>query len=162
MAGHDAADSRRNRRAKGNQLDAFEPLAIAGNGRERDVRIHAHIAVSGKMFRGREAAIFLHAAHERRNETRHAQRIFAEGAHIDDRIIGIVVHVGVRRENPLNSRGARFERRDFADGVGVLRISGRRDGHRVGKPGAFIEAHGGAALEIRAETISGTLARFCI
>ena len=65
MAGHDAADSRGNRGTEGNQFQMLEAIFVRANYRKIDVRIRGGVAVSGKMFRGGQAAIFFHAAHER-------------------------------------------------------------------------------------------------
>ena len=64
---------------------------------------------------------------------------------------GIVVHVRNRRVDPLHAGLARFERRDFTHGVGVLRIASRSDGHLRRKRSAFIQSHGGAAFEVRSD-----------
>ena len=129
----------------------FEFLAIAGNDGEREMRIDADVAVARKMLGGGEGAVFLHAANELGDVFGNALRVFAERAHIDDGIIGIVVHVRVGRENPVHARGARFERDGFADRVGELGIARGGDGHRGGKRRAFVEPHAGAGFEVRAE-----------
>ena len=82
------------------------------------------------------------------SETR---RIFAEGARVDDRIFGITVDVGVRRENPGHADGPRFERCNFPHGISVFWAARGGDGHLVGKRSPLLDAHGGAAVGIRAD-----------
>ncbi len=151
MTGHDAARSRRNRRAKGNKLQAFQPLAIRRNYRQIDVRIGRRIAVTREMLRRRQAAVFFDAAHKLADIFRNLLRIFAKRARVDDRIAGIVVDVRNRCVNPLHADGARFQRRDFAHRVGVGRIAAGRERHGGGERRAIVQAHAGAAFEIRAD-----------
>ena len=136
---------------KGSEFHAVEVREIAGDKREIEMRIGARVAVAGKMFRGGEAAVFLDAAHEGRDEFRDARGIFAKRARIDDGILRIAVHVGDGRKNPGHAHGSRFERRDFSHRVGVFRASRGGDGHFIGKRRALVDAHAGAALEIRAD-----------
>ena len=103
MARHDRAHARGDGGAEGNEFDAFEFGAVAGNGGEREMRIDADVAVAGKMLGGGERAVFLHAANELGDVLGDALRIFAERADVDDRIVGIIVDVRVRRENPVHA-----------------------------------------------------------
>ena len=68
MAGHDAADSRGNRGAEGNQFEMFEAILVGANHRQIDVRIRGSVAVPGEMLGGGQAAVFFHAAHESGDE----------------------------------------------------------------------------------------------
>src|SRR5579883_1151419 len=61
-----------------------------------------------------------------------------------------LLDIGVGRVYPLDSSGARFQSGDFAHDVGVVRISGGGESHGSREGCAFVEAHGGAAFEIRA------------
>ena len=102
-----------------------------------------------EMFRGGEAAVFLNAAHERRDEFGDAGRVFSEGASVDDRIFRIAVDVGIGRENPGHAHGSGFESRNFSHRVGVFRVARRAHGHGVGKRCPSFDAHGRSPLEIR-------------
>ena len=103
MRGHDAADARRNRGAKGNQFQMFQTIFVGTNYRKIDVRVRGGVAMAGKMFSGREAAVFFHAPHEGSDELGDTLGIFAEGARIYNGIIGITVDIGVRGKNPGNA-----------------------------------------------------------
>ena len=68
MAGHDRAHAGGDGGAKRSEFHAIQVRAVACHGREIEMRIRARIAVAGEMFRGGEAAVFLNAAHERRDK----------------------------------------------------------------------------------------------
>ena len=146
MAGHDAANSRGNRGAEGNQFQVLEAIFVGANHRQIDVRVGRCVSVSREMLRRGEAAVFFHATHESGDEFCNALVIFAKRASIDDGIAGIIVHIGNRRVNPVNADGAGFESGDFPHGVGVGGISAGGQRHRSREGSAFIEAHGGAAF----------------
>ena len=102
------------------------------------------------MLGGRQSAILAHAAHELTHKLRNALRIFAEGPRVDNGIAGIIVYIRVRRIDPMNADGARFDRGDLAHGVSVFQISASRERHSGWKRSAFIQSHRRPALEIRA------------
>ena len=92
----------------------------------------------------------------RRARTPRQIRRRAPGSSPNERVLmmgfcGIAVHVGVGRENPGHAHGSRFESRNFSHRVGVFRAARRGDGHGVGERRALLDAHGRAALEIRAD-----------
>ena len=150
MPGHDAVNLHRNSSAEGNKFEIIQSSAVGANHRKINVRVSGGIAVARKMFGGRQAAVFLHAANELTHKVGDALRVFAEGPRVDDRISGIVVYIRVRRVDPVNSHGARLERRNFAHGVSVFEITACSDRHCRWKRRAFIQTHCCAALEIRA------------
>ena len=104
MAGHDGAHAGGDGRAKRSELDAVQMRAVAGHGRQIEMRIGARIAVAGEMLGGGEPAVFLDAAHEGGDKFGHARGVFAERARVDDGIVGIAVDVRIGRENPRNAR----------------------------------------------------------
>ena len=106
VSGHDRTHAGRDGGAEGNKLHAIQARPVAGYGREIEVRVRAGIAMAREMFRGGKAAVFLDAAHERRDEFGDARRIFSEGARVNDRIFGIAVDVGIGRENPGHAHGS--------------------------------------------------------
>ena len=52
---------------KGTSSVPFEFFAVAGNDGQREMRVHADVAVARKMFGGSERAVFLDAANELRD-----------------------------------------------------------------------------------------------
>src|ERR1700683_3808929 len=115
------------------------------------MRVHADVAVSGKMFWAGYSAVFFDSADELRDVLGNLLRVFAERTNIDDGIVRIVVYVGIGRENPADSGGTSFERGYFTDGVSGLWIVGCGHGHGRRKRSAFVDAHGCARFEIRAD-----------
>jgi hypothetical protein len=112
------------------------------------MRVDSHIAVTGKMFGGRERAMVLHAAHEFRDKVGYAMRIFAERADVDDRVVGIVVEVRIGRENPIDAGGARLERGDPAGLIRKFGIARRTDRHRRRERRAFVDSHARAGFKV--------------
>ena len=80
---------------------------------------------------------------------RHLLRIFAVGAQVDDRVQGIVVDVGHRREDPVNAQGAGLAGGDQAFILRGREIARRSERHVVRETRAAGNAHGSGALEIR-------------
>ncbi len=111
----------------------------------------ATLPCPGKMFGGGDGAVFLHAANELRDVFGDGLRIFAERTHVDDGIVGIVIHVGIGREDPVHAGGARFEGNGLADNVGELGIASGGDGHGGREGSAFVEAHAGARFKVGAK-----------
>ena len=65
--------------------------------------------------------------------------------------VGIVVHVRVGREYPMNAGSAGFECSHLAGSVCEFRIACCTDGHGGGKVRSFVEAHSGAGFKIGAD-----------
>ena len=151
MPRHDAVDLHGDSSAEGNKFKLIKASAVGTNHREIDVRVGGCVAVAWEMFGRRQSAIFPHAANKLRNKFRYARRIFSKRSCVDDRISGIIVYIRVRRIDPVNSDGARFERRDFAHRVRVLRIAAGGECHGRWKRRAFIQPHRCTAFEIRAD-----------
>ncbi len=152
MARHDRADARGDGRAEGNEFRAFK-LVRDRRERRRRARCESTLTLPwpGKCFAVASAPFSSTPRTNSRDVFRHVLRIFAERADVDDRVVGIVVDVRIRREDPVHAGGARFERGVFAGGVGELRIARGADGHGGRERRAFVEAHPGAGLEIRAD-----------
>ena len=75
-------------------------------------------------------------------------RIAAERPGIDDRVVGIAVDVGDRREREVDADGAAFERGDPTHLVGVVFASAGADAHLGRKGRAANEPQRRPALEI--------------
>ena len=71
---------------------------------KRQVRVGAGVAVAGKVLRRGEHPVVLEAAHLGRDEPADVGRVLAERAGVDDRVGGIVVDVGHRREREVDRR----------------------------------------------------------
>src|SRR6266852_5733850 len=99
------------------------------------MRIRSSVAGPGKMFCSGER-VFFDAAHEGGDKLGDARGIFAKRSRIDDGIAGVVIHIRVRRINPMHADSARFQRGDFAHGVGTFRIAAggdSKDAYTMGK-----------------------------
>src|SRR5271169_5913413 len=102
MSGHNGARSGGDGCAKGGQFNALQVRAVARDRGEVEMRIRAGIAMAGKMFGGSQASVFLNAADEGGDKFGDARGVFAERSRVDDGIIGVAVHVRVRRKYPGN------------------------------------------------------------
>ena len=149
VPGHDRACSGGKGRAKRRQFHRVEMGAVARDGGQVEMRVDLSIAVAGEMFGRGKRAVFFNAADVCFDERRNPLRIFAERAHVDDGVVGVAVYVRDGRENPVHANGPRFGRGNASDRVGVLGTAGRSNGHGMRKRRAILEAHGGAAFEIR-------------
>src|SRR5579862_686036 len=115
------------------------------------MRISAHITVAGKMLCSRERTIFFDAANELRREIGHLVRFFTKRSNIDDWVRGIVIHVGVGSEDPVDASSARLKRSIFPCRVCKFRIVRRTNCHRGGEVRSFIETHACTTLKISAD-----------
>ena len=133
------------------QFEAFEPFPVGGDGGQVHVRVHGGVAVPREMFGGGQREVLLVGVRpfdEGPDVRRDVVRILAEGADVDDRIIGIVVDVGDRVKDPLDAQRARLARGDLAFVAGQRRIARGAERHGVRKNRGAFEPHGSAALEI--------------
>ncbi len=80
----------------------------------------------------------------------HRLRVLAKRADIEDRVVGVDVHVGHRVIDPMHAQRSRLARRHLAFETRELRIARRAEGHRVRKHRGARNPHRGAALEIAA------------
>ena len=74
------------------------------------MRIGGRVSVAGKMFRRRNHARMLRALDKRRDKPRYVRRIFAVRTNVDDRIGRVVIHVGHRRVDLLDTERPGFAR----------------------------------------------------
>ncbi|MEO2088375.1 MAG: hypothetical protein ABGY75_02625 [Gemmataceae bacterium] len=86
-----------------------------------------------KMLSCGDAAVFLNASNESGAKPSDLLRIRPEGTHVDDRVVGIVVHVQHRRERHMDADRARLHRRDPTHLVGQPGISGSAERHQGGE-----------------------------
>jgi hypothetical protein len=148
VRGHDAPGSRVEAGPERDELDGIEPCAVEGEDREGAVRVRGGVAVPGEVLQRREDAAVLEPLHRRRDEPSDGDRFLAEAPHVDDGVVGVVVHVGDRCEDDVDAEGAgRLGRRPGA-ALGEIEVSGRRDGHRRGTEDEVGKAHSRARLEV--------------
>ena len=107
VRGHDAPGSRREAGPERDELDRVEPCAVEGEDREGAVRVGGGVAVPGEVLQRREDAAVLEPLHGRRDEAADGDRLLAEAPHVDDGVVGVVVHVGDRGEDDVDPEGAR-------------------------------------------------------
>jgi hypothetical protein len=107
--------------------------------------------MSGKVLRGGQHAVFLHAANHGGGHARYGGRIRAEAARVDDRIRGIVVHIHDGREVDVHSRCTTFDRGNAAELAGESLLTRRTESHRgrEPRPAAVVQAvrQNGSAVE---------------
>ena len=148
MTRHHRADARVNGRLKRNKLDCVQALATNIDLRKSAVRIDRGVAVSGKVFCGRNHARGLGAFGESRGKSRNLSRIFSVRAHVDDGIRGVVVDVNDRRKNLMYSECACFASGDLALPARVFRITSRAHCHVPGEVHRIVKAHARARFQV--------------
>jgi hypothetical protein len=164
VRGHDRVDAAGDGRAKGHQLDALEPLARDVQAGQAEVAVFGSVAVSREMFGGHQDRVLrvgMRAGDVGLHEAGHLVGILAVRARVDDGIVGVVVHVGDGREDPLHAEGAGLAGRFGALEANVVQIAAGAEGHVLRPRRGGIHAHGRAALEIGAHQQSGVRASFC-
>ena len=93
MEGHDCSNSGVHRCPERHELHGIETAPAHSYDREREVRIHASVAVTRKMLSCRDHAVILQPVNERNAHSRCQIRILTIRSGVDDRIIRIVIDV---------------------------------------------------------------------
>ncbi len=151
MRRHHRIHSMRDRRFERFHFHGADSIGIGCQGRQVGVTIQIRIAVPREMLRRQKHHVLrigMRALHECGNVGRHIVRILAVGTDIDHRVCGIVIDVGIRREDPLNSQGPRLARRHQARIARLLQVARRPISHRERKFRGVAHAHGRATLEV--------------
>ncbi len=151
VRGHDGVHAVRDGGLERLQLRGVEALARHFQTRQAQVAIDIGIAVPGKMFGGDQDTIRrvgMRAFDKCGDVARYLLGIFAVGAQVDDRVQGIVVDVGHRREDPVNAQGASLAGGDHAFILHGGEIARRSERHAVRESRAAGDAHGSGSLEI--------------
>jgi hypothetical protein len=151
VADHDGRDVRIDGGAERHELDGLEALPCDMQGRQRAMGVDVSVAVAGKVFRARQHAFLLEAAHECSDVPRHVMRIFTEAAGVDDGIERIDVDVGDGREDVIDTDGERLARGHTRLLFGKRGLAGRRERHRRQPPLGVAEAHAHSGFEISAD-----------
>ncbi len=154
MAGHYGVDAGRDGRLEGNQFHLVQPLARCAYTSEVHMRVGVGVAMAGKVL-GRHEHLIGWIGVRSLDESLHVRgdglRVLAEGADVDDRVVGIVVDVGVGREDPMNAHRACLARRGRAESTRQFKVVRGPEGHHVGERRRANHAHGRAVLEIGAD-----------
>ena len=148
---HDRIDSRRDGLAEGRQFHRIQARPVSGDLGHAEVGIGRGIAMAGKMFGRSHHSAGARSPDVRRHEISHLPGILTERARIDNWVRRIGVHVGVGKEIPVHADGAGLLGSNAAEGLGVLLLPSRAEGHGVGKRGCAAKAHGDPALKIGGE-----------
>src|ERR1700722_14885343 len=109
------------------------------------------IAMPWKMLgcdQHRVVSVRVSAGDEGVDETRDFGGIFSIGADIDNRVVGIVIDISDRREQPVHAQSARFPSRLGAFVLHSVQVLGGGERHAVGPSGGGSDTHGRASLKI--------------
>ena len=96
MRGHDDFSAGFDALGEGVQINAKEFFARAIDRRQAAVAVHLCIAVPGEVLERGDRAIRLQTTYRRAGHSGDQPGIFTEGAHFDDRIVGIGVAIAGR------------------------------------------------------------------
>jgi hypothetical protein len=151
VGGHYGVHAFFDRGAEGNPLQGAEALDRHVQFGETQVRIHIGIAVAGEMFDGDENAGFgigVRAFNVSDDVPGNVLWILAVRADVDDGIIGVVIDIGVRCEDPVDAQSARLTCGVEAFETGSFIIAAGGIGHVVRELHGAGNPHGRAAFEI--------------
>jgi hypothetical protein len=151
---HDAIDAGGDAGAEGDQFDAVEPLAVHVEPGHAGVRIYSRVAVAGKVFEGDEdgvGGVASGAFDVGLDMLGYKLGVLAVGADVDDRILRIVVDIGIGGVDPVDAERPCFAGGGSSEFAGELRAAGGGEGHRVGVLDGPGDPHGGAALKVAAD-----------
>ena len=113
MRGHNGISTVLDSGAKGNQFQRFDSFFRLIQFGKLHVAIFRSVAMAGKVL-GRNqdvgGRILMRSFNKRAHSFRNSLGIFTERTRIDDRVIGVVVHVRIRREDPTDSQSPGFAR----------------------------------------------------
>ena len=154
MRGHDGVHSGCDRGAERLQLHRLDAIVIGIQPRERQMAILGRVAVPGEMLSRHQHGILsirMRAGDVSLNEARYLSRVLAKRSNVDDRIVGVVIDVGHRGEQPVDAHRARV-----ASGIRPFLTHGRQimrggKGHAVRPRRGGVHSHGSASLEIRGD-----------
>ena len=97
------------------------------------MRVGVGVAVSGKVLGSGHHAELVRAFDVGGGHLANLRRVFAERARVDDRIVGIGVHVHVGKPVPLHADGAGLHGGDASGLAGEVGITGGAERHGVRK-----------------------------
>lgn len=113
------------------------------------MRIGCGVAVSGKMLGRGQHAGSMCATNVRAHHLADLLRVGAERTRIDNRILGIGIHIRDREKVPMDADGPRLEAGNSAKSLRIFHAPGRANRHRVGKRRRPMQPVADPKLEIR-------------
>ena len=109
VARHHRRESAVDRRAERRELARAQQFAGSWHRRQIEVRVRVHVAVAREVLAARERArVHLDALRKRAAHARDERSVLAKAAHVDDRVLGIAVHVEHGSQHPRRAERARF------------------------------------------------------
>ena len=157
MGGHHTVDPCFDQRFERWQLQLIQPRTVVGQHRQIEMGIAGGVAMAGEVLGAAQYSTAGETPLESTRQGRDGFRLFPPGAHIDHRIVRIVVDIADRSQNPIEPAALRLFARALAialrKGQGALRIPGMQacKGQGRHQPAAPLEALADAFLHIGAE-----------
>ena len=135
MGGHDGIYFAGNGCAKGNQFHQIHSFPGRVDSGHAHMTIDGGIAMTGKVLGAQKNGIRrvgMGTFNERRHVSGYLIRLLAEGSDIDDGVVGIVIDVGNRCKNPMDSQGSCFSSCSCSQLPGGCQITCRIKRHVMG------------------------------
>ena len=157
MSSHHAGGPSGDGGFKGRQLNVLQALELVGDQRQFQVGIAGGIAMAGKVFGAAQHPFVLQPLKKAAAQGAGGLSGLPPGAHVDDRVGGIVVDIANRPQHPVQSEAAGFERSAAAIGRGQgfslrrVALPKLRQAQRWRQPTGAIEALAHAFFHIGAE-----------
>ena len=149
MAHHDAVQPRLYHAAEGIELHAVEPLAREAQGGQGLVRVDVRVAMAGEMLAHGQDASVLEAAGIGHHLAGHLGGVFAEGAAVDDGIVGVDIDVGHGGKVDVDAHLATFAGHLASVFVEQAVVADATQHHVARKLGRVLQAHGQAPLAVQ-------------
>ena len=105
--------------------------------------------MAGVVLGAGHQAMLLCSPDKDRSNTRHHARVIAVGAEVNNRIVGIVVHVHYRGESNMNAQSPRFQGSNTPLLIGIFLVKGSGHCHVGGEPGGPLDLLSYTLLEVR-------------
>src|SRR5690606_945285 len=122
------------------QFDGVQTRSVAFNGRKREVRVGACIAVSGEVLRHRYYPRSLEPGQVGGPELRHRRYGGAERADSDNRVVRVAVDIDDRREAHIEAGVGELFAAGQRDGGSEFEVTAGRQGHVAWEDGGVVNA----------------------
>ncbi len=132
MRRHNCVESGYDSAAEGMQFHVVKAVLVVIDHGQKMVAVLRRVAMPGEVLAGRDDPGFLKPADILTTVTRYHFRIVGKTAHVDYRIVGVVIHVQDRRKIHIDSQRPQFFADRFSHAIGHFLI-GRGDRHCSGR-----------------------------